>query len=128
MKYCDKPTAAIHMEAVKNDEAGWVFSVRDNGIGIPESAYEEIFKPFTRLAAGANRDGTGLGLATCKKIVERHRGTIWCKSEPGSGTTLFFVLPEAIPPHQEMVIETGALETAPHRRHALFYNLFPSAT
>jgi len=99
MKYCDKPMAAIHMQAVNDDEAGWVFSVRDNGIGIPESAYEEIFKPFTRLAAGANRDGTGLGLATCKKIVERHRGTIWCKSEPGSGTTFFFVLPEAIPPH-----------------------------
>jgi hypothetical protein len=70
-----------------------LFSVADNGIGIPKSQHKWIFEPFTRLTAGRDRDGTGLGLATCKKLIERHGGTIWCESKPGSGTVFFFTLP-----------------------------------
>ncbi len=63
-----------------------MFSVADNGIGIPQSKHKWIFEPFTRLTGRRDRDGTGLGLATCKKLIERHGGTIWCESAPGSGT------------------------------------------
>jgi hypothetical protein len=98
VKYCDKPVACIHVSALnkvafKCDEASWMFSVADNGIGIPKSQRKWIFEPFTRLTAGRDRDGTGLGLATCKKVIERHGGTIWCESKPGSGTVFFFTLP-----------------------------------
>lgn len=98
LKFCDKPVACIHVSALnrvasKSDEASWLFSVADNGIGIPKSQHRWIFEPFTRLTAGRDRDGTGLGLATCKKLIERHGGKIWCESQLGSGTVFFFTLP-----------------------------------
>jgi signal transduction histidine kinase len=97
LKYCDKPIARIHVSAQSqvasgSDEASWLFSVADNGIGIPKAQHKWIFEPFTRLTAGRERDGTGLGLATCKKLINRHGGTIWCESKPGSGTIFFFTL------------------------------------
>jgi signal transduction histidine kinase len=102
LKFCDKPVPRVHVSAVNqavcdSGEASWLFSVADNGIGIPKAQQKWIFEPFTRLTRGRDRDGTGLGLATCKKLIERHGGTIWCESQPGSGTVFFFTLPAVQP-------------------------------
>jgi signal transduction histidine kinase len=98
LNYCDKPTPCIHVSALNrvasdSEETFWLFSVADNGIGIPKAKHKWIFEPFARLTVGRDRDGTGLGLATCKKLIERHGGTIWCESQPGSGTVFCFTLP-----------------------------------
>jgi light-regulated signal transduction histidine kinase (bacteriophytochrome) len=97
LKFCDKPAPCVHVSALQraasgSGEASWLFSVADNGIGIPKAKYKWIFEPFTRLTTGRDRDGTGLGLATCKKLIERQGGTVWCESQPGTGTVFFFTL------------------------------------
>jgi signal transduction histidine kinase len=100
IKYCEAATPTIHVAAEANGGDTWRFAVTDNGIGIAKESHGEVFNAFRRLHGAGKYEGTGLGLATCKKIVERHGGVIGCASEPGQGTTFFFTLPGAGAPPQ----------------------------
>lgn len=78
----------------RDDGENWLLSVRDNGIGIPADSLERVFGLFQRLNAPDQTEGTGIGLAVCRKIAERHRGRIWVESEIGTGSTFFVALPK----------------------------------
>jgi light-regulated signal transduction histidine kinase (bacteriophytochrome) len=92
IKYCEADIPAVHVGAGPQEAGEWLFSVSDNGIGIAEEFQLHIFLPFKRLHRVDQYEGTGLGLATCKTIVERHGGTIWCQSGEAGGSTFFFTL------------------------------------
>lgn len=81
----------VHVGAARRN-GGWQFYVRDNGIGIDPEQYGRVFQLFQRLHNFEDFEGTGIGLALVKKIIERHGGSIWVESEPGQGSTFYFTL------------------------------------
>ena len=88
----------INIFGKKKENNYWEISIQDNGIGFDEKYADRIFKPFQRLHGRSKYEGSGLGLTICKKIVERHNGTISALSKPGVGTTFILTLPEKQPP------------------------------
>jgi PAS domain S-box-containing protein len=92
IKFHGRKRPAIHFGAERMD-GYWTMTVRDNGIGIDRRFSEPIFEIFKRLHNKREYSGTGIGLAICKKIVERHGGRIWMESEPGKGSVFYFSLP-----------------------------------
>jgi PAS domain S-box-containing protein len=92
IKYQDPGVPRVHISAARNSGKKWIFAVNDNGLGIDPQYFEKIFGVFQRLHGRDEFAGTGIGLAICKKIVERHGGSISVESQPGKGSTFRFAL------------------------------------
>src|SRR5690606_16541525 len=95
----------------------WLFTVEDNGIGIPEDKVDDIFVLFKRLHSHSEYSGSGLGLALCKRIVEDQGGKIWARAKPGQGTAIHFTLPKQRLTSDEKQNETNRLSiNSTHKR------------
>jgi signal transduction histidine kinase len=93
IEYCGAPPPRVHISSRRVD-LEWVFSVQDHGPGIDPAFHDRVFGVFKRLQ-GKEYPGSGLGLAFCKRAIERHGGRIWMESTPGEGATFYFTLPPA---------------------------------
>ena len=91
IKFRGPDSPHVHITA-EQQASGWLFSVHDNGIGIPQPQQKRIFKLFQRLHNQQEQEGYGIGLAICKKIVEHYQGNLWLESAPGEGSTFYFTL------------------------------------
>ena len=91
VKFHGKDPPRVHI-SVKENGSEYMFSVRDNGIGIAPEYFDRLFKIFQRLHTREEYPGSGIGLAVCKRIVERYGGRIWIESEVGKGSTIYFTL------------------------------------
>jgi light-regulated signal transduction histidine kinase (bacteriophytochrome) len=103
IKYRGKEAPRIQVSA-ERDAEGWIFAVRDNGIGIDPHDADRVFGMFKRLH-GSEIPGTGIGLALCKKVVERKGGRIWVESEIGRGATFKFTIPDRRPEPRPRAME-----------------------
>lgn len=94
IKFRGNSTPCLEIGAERSSPRQWTFSVADNGIGIAPEQSQEVFAIFKRLHTRQEYPGNGIGLALCRKIIERHGGNIWVTSEPGKGCIFRFTLPE----------------------------------
>jgi light-regulated signal transduction histidine kinase (bacteriophytochrome) len=92
IRYRSEEPPRIHVDARQRDRE-WLFSVKDNGIGIEPQYAEKVFGIFKVLQSREKYPGSGMGLAICRKIVSRHEGRIWVESDLGKGATFYFTLP-----------------------------------
>jgi signal transduction histidine kinase len=107
IKYNQSEQPTIYVSSKNCEKEGCIFSVKDNGIGIPEQHKQDVFAMFRRLHSASEYEGSGIGLAFCKRIVETYEGKMWLESEEGKGSTFFFTLPKA-----KILVKKKALEMA----------------